>query len=104
MSELPVYIVVQLEVKDADEYRKYEKGFFPILKRFDGEFLTYDDNFVQFEGEGDADGRMILIKFPSETLAREWYNDPEYQKLSEHRRKSTKLHFLRMVHDLAPRG
>ena len=28
MEDVKVYIVVNLEIKDADTYRKYEKGFF----------------------------------------------------------------------------
>jgi len=33
MSDIPVYMVLNLNVTDADEYREYEKGFFPILKK-----------------------------------------------------------------------
>ena len=28
MEDVKVYIVVNLEITDADTYRKYEKGFF----------------------------------------------------------------------------
>ena len=34
MSDVPVYMVVNLAVTDADTYRKYEKGFFPMLKKY----------------------------------------------------------------------
>ena len=40
----------------------------------------------------------------SEEKARAWYNDPDYQALSEHRRAATKLNFLTLVHGLSPRG
>lgn len=50
MSDIPVFLVVNLAVQDAAEYRKYEKGFFPILKRYAGEFVTYDDNPDTFDG------------------------------------------------------
>ena len=43
MSDVPVFMVVNLAVTDADTYRKYEKGFFPILKKYGGKFLTFDD-------------------------------------------------------------
>ena len=32
MATINVYIVVNLTINDAEEYRIYEKGFFPILK------------------------------------------------------------------------
>ncbi|MCS5579324.1 MAG: DUF1330 domain-containing protein, partial [Gammaproteobacteria bacterium] len=44
MANAPVYMIANLVVSDVDEYRKYEKGFFPILKRFNGEFITVDDS------------------------------------------------------------
>ena len=43
MTDLPVYMIANLVIQDAAEYRVYEKGFFPILKRHGGEFVTYDD-------------------------------------------------------------
>ena len=103
MTDVPVYMVVNLVVKDATEYRKYEKVFFPILKRYGGEFITFDDAPVTFEGAMPRSGHMIIFKFPSEEQARSWYADPEYQTLSEFRRVGTKLEFLTLVRGLAPR-
>ena len=40
MEDIRVYMVVNLEIEDKNTYLKYEKGFFPILKRHGGEFLT----------------------------------------------------------------
>ena len=104
MSEVGVYMIANLTVNDADEYRKYEKGFFPILKKFGGEFITYDDNHETLEGTDPLEGRVIIFKFPSENAAKNWYNDAEYQALSEFRRSGTVLKALTLVHELAPRG
>ena len=57
MSDVPVYVVANFTVHDADTYREYEKGFFPILKRHEGSFFTYDDNTVTFEGNDPARGQ-----------------------------------------------
>ena len=104
MSEIPVYMIVNLIVEDAAEYRKYEKGFFPLLKRHGGEFITFDDKPHTFEGSSPRTGRVIIFKFPSEGHARRWYADPEYQALSGHRRAGTRLEFLTMVHGMPPRA
>ena len=40
MEDVKVYMVVNLEIEDKETYLKYEKGFFPILKRHGGEFIT----------------------------------------------------------------
>ena len=104
MSDIPVYMVVNLEVTDADTYRTYEKGFFPLLKQYGGQFITYDDAPDTFEGDAPREGRMIIFQFPSEEKAKAWYADADYQALSEHRRAGTRLQFLTMVRGLPPRA
>lgn len=103
MSDLPVYMLANLVVEDVDRYRQYEKGFFPILKKHGGSFVTFDDVIETFEGDAPPPGRLVIFRFPSETAARAWYADPDYQALSEHRRAGTRLAFLTMVHELPPR-
>lgn len=103
MADVPVYLVVNLHVEDQERYLQYEKGFFPILKKHQGQFLTFDDNIITLEGEAPPSGRMIIFSFPSEQAAQGWYDDPEYQALCEHRRAGTQLKFLTMVHGLPPR-
>ena len=104
MSDIPVFMVANLTVNDVDEYHNYEKGFFPILKRHGGEFLTFDDSADTLEGTAPLNGRIILFKFPSEAAARSWWEDSDYQELSQHRRRGTNTHFLTMVHGLPPRS
>lgn len=104
MPDVTVYVIANLVVTDATEYRKYEKGFFPILKKFGGEFVTFDDSHESLEGDSALEGRIIIFKFPSEEVAKQWYNDDEYQALSEFRRAGTTLKSLTMVHGLPPRS
>jgi len=103
MYEVGVYMIANLTVHDAEQYRMYEKGFFPILKRFGGEFVTFDDKHETFEGTDPLQGRVIIFKFPSEKAARDWYDDDEYQALSEFRRSGTVLKALTLVHELPQR-
>ena len=103
MSDIPVYMVVNLIITDKDEYHKYEKGFFGLLKKHKGSFVAYDDNPKTLEGSSPRSGRMIIFSFPSEEAGKAWYADTEYQALSEHRRAGTKMEFLTMVHGLPPR-
>ena len=103
MPDVPVYMIANLVVQDPAGYRAYEKGFFPLLKRHGGEFVTFDDAPHTFEGVAPRPGRVIMFRFPSEAHARTWYADPEYQALSEHRRASTRLEFLTLVHGMPAR-
>lgn len=102
MSDVKVYMLANLQIHDAEKYRLYEKGFFPILKKHEGEFITYDDNIVHIEGSKPMEGRVILFCFPSAKHADEWYSDPEYQAISEHRRSGTTSTITR-INGLPPR-
>jgi len=104
MSEAPAYMIANFTVHNKDEYLKYEKGFFPILKKHGGSFHTYDDNTKHMEGARPSAGRTVIFQFPSEAAAEAWYNDPEYQALSEYRRAGTDLVAITMVHGLPPRN
>ena len=104
MNEVEVYMLVNLKLNDAEEYRIYEKGFFPILKKHNGSFITYDDNPVILEGDQpDQFDRVIIFSFPSEEAADSWWNDPEYQELSAHRRAGAEI-ILQRVKGLPARG
>jgi uncharacterized protein (DUF1330 family) len=104
VADAPAFYIANFDIHDKDEYRKYEKGFFPILKKHGGEFLTYDDETDTVEGKSPRTGRVVMFKFPNAEAAKAWYADPEYQALSEFRRAGTDLHFLTLVHGLPPRG
>jgi uncharacterized protein (DUF1330 family) len=103
MADVGVYMIANLTVHDQDRYLRYEKGFFPILKKHGGSFVTFDDSIQTFEGSSPCEGRIVIFRFPSEQAARDWYDDPEYQTLSEHRRAGANLHSLTMVHELPSR-
>ena len=103
MADTPVYMVANFEINDAERYRVYEKGFFGILKKHNGQFYTYDDEPETLEGSSPRTGRVVIFGFPSEEAAKAWWADPEYQALSEHRRAGTEMKFLTLVRGIPPR-
>jgi len=102
-ENVSVFIVANLIVKDRDEYNIYEKGFFPLLKKHGGSFVTYDDEHETLEGIAPRTGRMVIFSFPTEEHARQWWADPEYQTLSQHRRAGCEMQFVTLVRGLPPR-
>ena len=104
MSDVPVFMIANLVTnEDPEEYGIYERGFFPILKKHGGSFITFDDSPKHLEGSEPRAGRMIIFQFPSEADAEAWFNDPEYQALSEHRRAGADTKSITMVHGMPPR-
>ena len=93
----PVHFVAHFTVNDPDGYRIYEKGFFPILRNFDGQFITYDDAPTVLEGKRSM-GRTVIIKFDSEEQCLNWWNSPEYIELAKFRHAATTTHSIVIVH------
>ena len=94
MKNFDIIAIANIEITDVDAYRKYEKGFFPILKKHNGSFITFDDSPEHKEGDTPLNGRVILFGFEVEEDANNWFNDPEYQELSEFRRAGTDTHSI----------
>ena len=93
----PVHFIAHFTVNDADGYRQYEKGFFPVLKASGARFLTYDDNVRVLEGER-PEGRTVIIEFPSEAALDGWWDSPEYRELAALRQAATTTHSISVVH------
>ena len=58
-NDLPVYLIANLHVINAADYRLYEKGFFAILKRYGGEFTLL---FVPTSLRGANVVKRIVVK------------------------------------------
>ena len=90
MENIKVFVMANIIITDADEYKNYEKGFFPILKNITAYFLLMMIIKGHKEGVKKLEGRAILFGFPSQQDADNWFEDPEYQTLSEHRKRELK--------------
>ena len=99
----PVYFIAHLQVTAADEYRKYEKGFFPVLKDYEATFLTFDDDVMVLEGER-PEGRTVIIQFASEEECLRWWNSDEYKAIVPYRHDGTDTVNVSIVHGMAPRS
>ena len=93
----PVYFTAHFTVDDAEVYRDYEKGFFPVLKPYGARFITYDDHVTVLEGDR-AEGRTVMIEFPSEDVLMDWWHSPDYVELAKLRHASTTTHAVTFAH------
>jgi len=78
MSEKPAYIIVDVDIHNFEQYEIYKQQVVPIVAAYGGEYLARG-------GEMDIvnDGlwhptRMVLLKFPSARIAREFMNSDDY--------------------------
>ncbi len=63
MSDQKVHVIANLVINDKDTYRVYEKGFFPLLKKYNGEFITFDNEAKHLEGETKIEVELLYLLF-----------------------------------------
>ena len=81
---MPHYLIAQIDIKDREKYAKYEAGFMDIFLTYKGKILSVEENEHLLEGQWPFT-RTVLIEFPSQEDALDWYNSIEYQVLVQHR-------------------
>lgn len=75
---MAVYAVVQVDVKDADEYAKYAALAGPAVAKYGGEFLARGGAVEVMEGS--TRDRCVIIRFADMDTARSFYHSPDYQE------------------------
>lgn len=81
------YFIAQIKINDEIEYKKYLDNAGGIFKKYNGEYLSIDNEPVILEGKWDYT-RSVLIKFESKSDFEDWYNSNEYQEILAHRLKA----------------
>ena len=80
------YIIGHITVTDPEAYPEYIRLDTPILDGLGGKFVVRGGTSQVVEGA--ALDRHVVIEFPSYEAALTAYNDPEYQKVADIRRRS----------------
>jgi uncharacterized protein (DUF1330 family) len=76
---MAAYFVCNYRVTDQEAYQPYLAEVPSVLEAHGAEILAAD---FESEGiEGDAGHVTVVLKFPSKSAARAWYESPEYQKI-----------------------
>lgn len=94
------YLIAKISITDREEYELYEAGFIEIFSAYKGKMLAVDESVKLLEGEWPVT-RTVLIEFPSEEDAMDWYTSEEYQKLAKHRFASSQGDIV-LVHGIEP--
>lgn len=78
---VPYYLIVDVRIDDADEYKKYMEAARPLAEKWGGEYLVRGAPFTVYEGDYFQPRRIALLKFPSKDACEAFYNSPEYQEV-----------------------
>ena len=74
---MPAYVVVEIEVLDAERYETYKQMVPPSLAAYGGRFVVRGGTAETLEGEWSPK-RLVIVEFPSVERAKAWWGSPEY--------------------------
>lgn len=74
---MTAYVIVDIDVKDAEGYKEYVAAAPPTLTLYGGRYIARGGANETLEGEWHAN-RLVILEFPSSEQAKAWLNSPEY--------------------------
>lgn len=86
---MPAYMIVNIEVRDAETYAKYRELAGPLVAKFGGRYLVRGGEIRKMEGDLGFK-RLVVLEFPSVADAERFYYSPEYAPVLKLRLDSTK--------------
>ncbi len=79
-AQVPAYAIAYLQDVDLnEEVVDYIRRIEATMAPYDGRFLVHGGRLVALEGEWDGD--IVVIAFPSLGTAQAWYDSPAYQEI-----------------------
>jgi uncharacterized protein (DUF1330 family) len=81
---MPAYVIINVDVKDQEQYAQYMKRGAPTILQYGGKPLVRGGAIEKWEGSPQPK-RIIVIEFGSMEKARTWWNSPEYRAAKKYR-------------------
>ena len=85
---MSAYLVVDIAVRDSDEYGDYVARAPDFVKKHGGKYIVRGGDVQVVEGDWTP-SRFVVVEFPSREAAQAFLDDPEYQAVADVRRSST---------------
>lgn len=90
---MPAYLMVEIEVLDAERFAVYRQLVPSILEAFGGRYLVRGGALETLEGDWQPE-RLVVVEFPSVEQAKRWWNSSEYVEAKALRRAATKTRMV----------
>ena len=74
---MPAYVLVDVAVRDPEEYERYKALVPPSLAAYGGRFIVRGGAVEELEGVWKP-SRLVILEFPSTERAHAWWASPEY--------------------------
>jgi uncharacterized protein (DUF1330 family) len=94
------YIMVEMNITDAEQYKQYMADAPASVKAFGGEYLVRGGRSEALEGDWQPH-RLALLRFPSFERAKAFYEDAQYQQTRKKRVGATEYFNMVLVEGVA---
>jgi uncharacterized protein (DUF1330 family) len=84
---MAAYVIVEIEVLNAETYETYKQMVPASLANFQGKFLVRGGSTESLEGDWSPK-RFVMLEFPSFDLAKSWWASSDYAKAKKVRQAS----------------
>jgi uncharacterized protein (DUF1330 family) len=85
---MTVYGIFNYDVRDKDEYARYQSEAGGAMRDRSFQLLALDSTTTHLEGD-PAGHQTVILAFDSEKAFRDWYDSPAYQAAIPIRRGAT---------------
>ena len=92
--EQEYYLLVDVDIHNIDEYKKYLDKVKPMVEKFEGKYLIKGGKIDAKETDLWKPKRIVLVKFPNKSSALKWYNSEEYRALKHLRLNNASSNIL----------
>ena len=88
------FLLVDVDIHNIDEYKKYLEKVKPMVEKFGGKYLIKGGKIDAKETDLWKPKRIVLVKFPNKPSALNWYNSEEYRALKNLRLNNASSNIL----------
>ncbi len=90
---MTAYMIVDLDVHDADGFAVYRDGVPALIAKHGGEYIVRGGEHDVLEGNWRPH-RMVMFRFPNRQAVYDLFADPEYADLKALRHKTAKSNII----------
>jgi uncharacterized protein (DUF1330 family) len=79
---MTAYYILTHTITDIEKYRdEYIPKVLPFIAKYDGQIVVASFDVEPLQGSPEKG--VVVLRFPSEEVVRDFINDPEYQPVKE---------------------
>jgi|WetSurMetagenome_2_1015567.scaffolds.fasta_scaffold402860_2 uncharacterized protein (DUF1330 family) len=77
---MPVYLLIEINVRDYELYSEYTTQVLPLVERYGGSYLIRGGEVFPVSGDWRPE-RLVLVQFETMDLVQDFLTSSEYQAL-----------------------